>query len=55
MRVRFKNHTGYDRWAEIEDVTMLVRLDGTVVTSLPMPIATNACSRRKRRTRQSNF
>jgi hypothetical protein len=35
MRVRFKNRSGYDRWADIEEVIMLIRLDGTVVTSLP--------------------
>jgi hypothetical protein len=35
MRVRFKNRTGYDRWADIEEVTLLIQLDGTVVTSLP--------------------
>jgi hypothetical protein len=35
MRGHFKNRTGYDRWADIEEVTMLVQLDGTVVTSLP--------------------
>ena len=55
MRVRFKNLTGYDRWADIEEVTMMIRLDGTVVTSLPTPIATNACSLRKRQIRRSNF
>ena len=35
MRIQFKNRTGYDRWAGIEEVTMLVRLDGTVVSSVP--------------------
>ena len=35
MRVRFKSHAGGDRWADIEEVTMLVGLDGAVVTSLP--------------------
>ena len=34
MRVRFRNRTGYERWADIEEVTMLIRLDGTVVSSL---------------------
>jgi len=34
MRVRFKNRSGYDRWADIEEVTMLIRLDGTVGTSV---------------------
>ena len=29
MRVHFKNRTGYDRWADIEEITMLIRLDGT--------------------------
>ena len=35
MRVRFKDLTGYDRGGDIEEVTMMIRLDGTVVTSLP--------------------
>src|SRR5215469_1971382 len=34
-RLRFKNRTGYDHWADIEEVIMRVGLDGTVVTSLP--------------------
>jgi len=33
MRARFTNRTGYERWADIEEVT-LIRLDGTVVSSL---------------------
>ena len=35
MRVRFKNRAGYDSRAHIEEGIMLIRLDGTVVTSLP--------------------
>ena len=35
IRVHFKNRTGYDRWADIGDVTVLVRLDGAVVSSVP--------------------
>jgi len=42
MRVHFKNGTGYDRWADIEHVTMLIKLDGTVVTS----VADAYCSER---------
>ena len=35
MRARFRNRKGCDRWADIEEVTMVVRPDGTIVTSLP--------------------
>ena len=35
MRFRFKKRTGYERWADIEEVTMLVRPDRTIVTNLP--------------------
>ena len=35
MRIHFKSRTGYEPRADIEEVTMLGRLDGLVVTSVP--------------------
>ena len=54
MRVLLQN-AGYDRWADIEDVTMLVRPDGTVVTSLPDPYCNERLLTPKRWIRRSNF